>query len=142
MKSHASMLCAAIAALAFGVTVARANSPVNHGSTEQTWDYQAQVGAIELGQVWVLVTFQGNPGEIVRTNPDGTLMLHTSSGKATVTVAILTWEGEIVDCYSGPGNITSTYTAIVAESGWIQPDGRREEVKIQGDLHLAVWPTL
>jgi hypothetical protein len=138
-------LLAVLAVLMLGRTTASAASPVMHVGPDGGWQFVVglEEDAASHMSVVMYVFYQPGRGDIFRTNPDGTLFLHTAANKADVHVVTFdttdpnNWV--VTKVYNGPGNFYSTYTAVVND-GWIQWDGQRLDWKVQADLQLKSYP--
>jgi hypothetical protein len=121
MKKHAvsfSSFCSLLtlaAFLALGQTPASAASPVSHDKGE--WWYWAPLP--DGYSLWI--NYTANPGEFLRTNPDGTLWWHLKANK--VPVEIDDPSGGVA--YLGVGKIETSES--VYGNGW---DGRTGNISV------------
>ena len=136
-------LLGAIIILLIGCVPAYAASPVLH-TKGNTWSLIMDVNPPGTDDIAVCVTWQGNPGDFLRQNPDGTYWIHLQSNDATIELRSrnsesedrLTWEL----IAEGTGSINSKQSSFVEfnDGGFrYQGDGTYINVQVRGRLQTV-----
>ncbi len=74
----------------------------------------------------LLVSYDQNPGDIIRTNPNGTLFMQMSASKAVVQICDASWHV----AYEGAGVFEDEQSAYYAGDGVYAWDGRTLKLSI------------
>ncbi len=138
MEKHLFSTLAAMAAIGFGVTATWAASPVTH--TDGThWTYSGNIlpAQFENGQptAWYIfeAKYDGNPGDIIRDDPDGSHWISLGTSKALFRIFMDTQPD--VTLFEGQGMIQSSYTCSISQEGdttWYSLDGEQCNIHVEG----------
>lgn len=125
-------LLAAMAVLMLGRTTASADSPVIHRDGHQT------TAIAGLGQGWYLIAqWEGDRGDILRTNPDGSLWEQVGSPCATIKFAFATGDDYTQWPFIGQGTglFEIQVTCYLSADGkWLIWDGEVVNIKCVAEL--------
>lgn len=141
MKQHIASLqrfgaiLGILSALMLGSVQSHAESPVLHSDGANIW---VMIPLDATGTFALHAAWEGDQGDITRTNPDGSMWQHWGSSQATITVLYRGPDsaGKWLALATGTGLMNAQVSGIANAAGRFQPNGEVFDMHCVGELEV------